>query len=139
MVTLALVSTRADAQLFPASSGGAAGRTLLDATLFVSPPDAPGLCMPLGPGQLTIVARRTADAIEQRPTTLRVDGYQDDPSTHLTMAVGPQEATTTTRINGSYHYCWSITVETPETENMANAQRGAFVQTVDVRMVHRPD
>lgn len=114
-------------------------RTLVDAVLFVSPPDSPGLCMPLGAGQITITTQRVAEAIELRPTTFRIDGYQDDPGTHLTVAISRQETTLTTHVSGSYHYCWRVDVDAPETERMPNAQRGAYVQTVAVKIVHRPD
>jgi hypothetical protein len=114
-------------------------RVLIDATVFVSPPDNPGLCLPLGPGVLTLTAWRVGDAIEPRTTLLRVDGYQDDPGTHVAMQIGPDETTLTKRVAGSYHYCWSLTVDAPETERMSGAQRGAYVQTVAVRITHQPD
>ena len=131
----------AQAQLFPSPSGEpkqSAERVLIDAEIFVSAPDAPGLCFPLGSGQLTVTVRRLSDAIERRPTEFTLRGYQDDPDTNIAVPISGEDVTSTTRIKGSYHYCWSINVDAPETESMSGANRGAFVQTVAVRMVFTP-
>ena len=62
-----------------------------------------------------------------------------DPDTHIEIPVSSQEVTTTTHVNGADRYCWAVSIDAPETRNMSMAERGAFVQTIAVRMTFRPD
>lgn len=140
VVAVLMTSAPASAQLFPAApKGPAAERVLLDTTVFVEPPDTPGLCMPLGAGQLTVTVRRASEPIEHRRTDFMLRGFQDDPGVNVAIPVNQQPVTVTTRVNGSYHYCWDIEMHAPETEGMSHAGRGAYAHTVDVRILHRPD
>lgn len=133
-------SVQAHAQLFTSQPAGTpAERVLIDTTVFVEPPDGPGLCMPLGAGQLTVTVKRTSDPLERRPTAFTLSGYQDDPEVNIVIPLGSQAVTDTKHVNGSYHYCWWIEMQAPETETMSHAARGAYAHTVDVRIVHRPD
>ena len=138
LVAVLMTSTPASAQLFtppPAT----AERVLVDTTVFVQAPDRPGLCLPLGAGQLTVTVKRASDPIERRRTDFMLAGFQDDPDVNVTIPVSQQPVTVTTRVNGSYHYCWYIEMHAPETETMSGAGRGAYAHTVDVRITHRPD
>lgn len=124
---------------WPVHAQATTERTLIDATLYVAPPNEPGLCFPLGPGQLKVTVRRSQDATEQRPTLFSLDGLMPDPETHILMRVTGAESVTETHVNGSDRYCWQIAVNAPEAVTMPRAQAGAYVQTVDVRITHRPD
>ena len=112
---------------------------LVDAVLWVVPPSDEGLCLSLGAGTLTVTTRRVKEASEQRPTSFRLNGFMIDPDANLTVSVSRQETTATTHLNGSDHYCWSVSADAPETRDMPMAQRGAYAQQIAVRLVFRPD
>lgn len=114
-------------------------RVLVDATLYVRPPGAEGLCMVVDAGQLTVTVRRTREAIEGRPARFALYGFMADPDAHIETPIGNQEISISVHVNGADRYCWSIEVDAPETERMANAQRGAFVQRIAVKITHRLD
>jgi hypothetical protein len=141
LVVFLATSVQAHAQLFtPQTTSVPAERVLIDTTLYVNPPDDEGLCMGIGAGMLTVVVKRTREAAEQpRPARFSLYGFMVDPDTRIEIPVSSQEVSTTTHINGSDHYCWSVSIDAPETRGMDMAHRGAFTQAVDVRITHRPD
>ena len=113
-------------------------RAITDATLWINPPSAPDMCILLGAGRLSVSARVERPAIERRPTSLTLHGMMEDPGTNVVMRLSEAETTATTQISGG-RYCWAVTVDAAETEGMANAQRGAYVVTVAVRITHTPE
>ncbi len=145
LVAILMTSTPVLAQLFPAPAANPttqqpAELVLVDATLYVNPPTNEGLCMGISPGQVTVTVKRVTEAVEQpRPARFGLYGFMVDPDTRIEIPISNQEVSTTTRVNGSNRYCWNVSIEAPETQGMSMAQRGAYVQTVAVRIVHRPE
>ena len=90
--------------------------------------------MGIGAGMLTVVVKRTREAAEQpRPARFSLYGFMVDPDTRIEIPVSSQEVSTTTHINGSDHYCWSVSIDAPETRGMDMAHRGAL-HSQDVRL-----
>lgn len=137
--TLALVVALFVAQIGHAGALAQVGqeRVITDATLWINPPSAPDMCVLLGAGRLTVSGRVERPAIERRPTTFALHGMMEDPAANVVMRLSEAE-TTTTQISGG-RYCWAVTVDAPETEGMANAQRGAYALHVAVRITHTPE
>lgn len=113
-------------------------RVVVDAVLHVDPPLSPGFCFALGPGELQVSVKRVQDAIERRPATLHVDGFQLDPDVHITQPIGGGDTTITVPLAGAQRYCWWVDVYAPETETMSNANRGAYVQMIDLKIRYHP-
>lgn len=147
LVSLLLAAWPAQAQLFPTATPdvvpgvpAVSEQTLIDTTLYVEPPSQQGLCVVLGAGQVTVTVRRVTDAVaEPRPAKFSLYGFMADPDTHLEIPVSNQEVSTTTHIKGIDRYCWSVTINAPETATMDHAHRGGYVQTVAVRIAFRAD
>lgn len=141
LVVFLATSVQAHAQLFPPQPVGTpAERVLVDATLYVNPPDDEGLCMTISAGQVTIIVKRVqAAVVEQRPVSFQMSGLMADPDVNVNMPISAMETSATTPVNGAHFYCWSVSIDAPETQGMSMAQRGGYVQRVAVRIVHRPD
>lgn len=134
-------ATQTAAQLFPSQPAGQPApseRVLLDAVLWVSPPLREGLCMVLDAGKVTVTAKRVGQTIEIRPTELQFYGFMADQDAGLKVPITAQEASATTIVQGVDRYCWHINLDAPETQGMSNAQRGAYVQTIAVKLVWSP-
>lgn len=146
LAALLVLAWPAHAQLFPTTpSSEPAPSTpsdrvlLVDAVLYVNPPTQEGLCMAIAAGQVTVTVRRVTEAVEQpRPARFGLYGFMVDPDTRIEIPISNQEVTTTTHVNGSSHYCWSVHIDAPETRDMSMAQRGAYIQTVAVRITLAP-
>lgn len=142
LTALLLLAWPAQAQLFPTTPGAAPApsteRVLVDTTLYVNPPKTEGLCMTLDPGQVTVTAKRIENAINPRAASFQLSGLMADPDANIKLTVGDAEASASTRVTGGWFYCWSVKVDAPETEGMSNAQRGAYVQKIAVRITLAP-
>lgn len=114
-------------------------RVLLDAVLYVDPSLGSGLCHVFDPGRIAVTVRRVAEADEQRPARFSLRGFMADPDANVEIPIGRRDVTTTTTVSGADRYCWGVDIDAPETAGMARAQRGAYVQTIAVRITHRPD
>jgi hypothetical protein len=143
---LTLLALPVQAQLFPSAPTGSAPiqpaatgeQVLMDATVWVNPPFEQSLCMALEAGQVTVSVRRLNDPIVQRPTEFHFYGFVADQDASLKLMVGSQETTGTTRVAGVDHYCWQINVNAPEADRLSNAERGAYVQKVAVKITFTP-
>jgi hypothetical protein len=113
-------------------------RVLVDSTLWINPPSGASMCMLLEAGQLSVATRLVKPAIEGRPITLSVNGLMEDLDTQISAGVVESETITTQLITGG-RYCWTVDVDAPETEGMANAQRGAFTVNVALKITLTPE
>jgi hypothetical protein len=143
LASLLLLAWPAHAQLFPTNPGVPPApdgdRVLVDAALYVTPPRAEGLCMTIPAGRVTVTTSRTQEATEPRPARFTLLGFMIDPDVRVEIPIGQQEVTTTAHVNGIDRYCWDVTIDAPETEAMPRAQRGAYVQRISIRILHRPE
>lgn len=144
---LLLLAWPAHAQLFPSNPSPAAPsdqpppsveRVLLDTTLYVNPPKTEGLCITTDPGVITVTVKRTNVPVTLKPAAFQLSGLMADMDANINLPISDVEATATTRVNGAWFYCWSVKVTAPETEGMSNAERGAYVQRIAVKITLTP-
>lgn len=116
---------------------GHGSRTILDATVMVTPATDQGLPIQLGPGQLTISAR-LADNDVDAPTVflLRAD-HNADPAASLELMLSPDETTTTVDVAGGVYAC-NLHVNTPVPGNATLADVAHQAQFVTLRITYSP-
>jgi hypothetical protein len=119
-----------------ANVGGAA-RTVLDATIMVTPATDQGLPLQLGPGQLTVRARLADDTVDA-PTVfhLRAD-HNADPAATIEMGLSREVATRTVELAGGIYAC-NLHVNAPTPKNATLADVAHQAQFVEVQITYAP-
>src|SRR5205085_6277375 len=107
------------------------------------PPNGDRLCMQIDAGRLTIVTRLISGPVDgqERRTDFELSGLMADPDVNVTVVITANETTTITQVAGAM-YCWYLSVANGALPlgagQMSNAERGAFVQSVHLRMTLAP-
>ena len=119
------------------SAGNRTERTVLDATLMVTPAADAGLALQLGPGRLAVTAQLEEDDV-RAPTTLilRAD-RTSDPAAHLEMPVSTAAETVTVDLTGGV-YALRVHVNAPTPDNATLADVAHYAQFVTLVVTHAP-
>jgi hypothetical protein len=119
------------------SAGHQSERTVLDATLMVTPAADAGLALQLGPGRLRVTAQLADDDV-RAPTTLilRAD-RNSDPGAHVEMPVSSDSQTVTVDLGGGV-YALRVHVNAPTPNNATLADVAHYAQFVTLLVTHAP-
>jgi hypothetical protein len=119
------------------SAGNRSERTVLDATLMVTPAADAGLALQLGPGRLAVTAQLADDDV-RAPTTLIIRADRNsDPGAYVEMPVSGSGETVTVDLNGGV-YALRVHVNAPTPDNATLADVAHYAQFVNLVVMHAP-
>jgi hypothetical protein len=118
-------------------------QTLLDTTLAIRPTEIPAMCLEPGAGTLTVQTDvpQPPRAGMAHPMIFAFNSVKVDPSEHATFTIGSNGSVETLKLAGT-GYCWHLGIDPsslpPTTPTMSDAELGALVQTVHLKLTFTP-